>query len=538
MSTSETNDSGESVSVWMGIDVADSTDVMHIAADADVCVVGAGIAGLSTAYELLLRGFRVVVVDDGPIGGGETARTTAHLSNALDDRFVHLARLHGEEGARLAAESHAHAITRIETIAAAEGIDCELRRVRGYLMQKAGEDPKALVVELTAARRAGVSGAQLVERAPIPGFDSGPALMFPDQAELNPVAYMAGLARAVRRRGGVIVTDLHVKRVDDGAYPRVVASDGRVVTASFVVVATNAPITSLAELPLKQSAYRSYAIALVVPEGSVPRALYWDTEDPYHYVRVANEPTDGRELLIVGGEDHKTGQDKDGPAARFERLLQWTRERFPLAGEVVARWSGQILEPIDGLAFIGLGPGNANIYVITGDSGHGLTHGVIGSIVCSDLITGRPNPWATLYDPSRRTLRALGTFLQEGANTAAQYADWLTRGDGAVADIPGHSGAVIRRGASKLAVYRDADGACHERSAVCPHLGGIVSWNEAEKTWDCPCHGSRFDAYGRVISGPAVDDLKHVDAPAAGDGDVAPESGDRVTNPWLRREGA
>ena len=535
MSTLDASDSGESVSVWMGDDVPDVPGVLPETADTDVCVIGAGIAGLSTAYELLLRGFRVIVVDDGPVGGGETARTTAHLSNALDDRFVHLARLHGEEGARLAAESHAHAITRIETIAAAEGIECDLRRVRGYLMQKAGDNPKDLVVELTAARRAGLSGAQLIERAPIPGFDTGPALMFPDQAELNPMAYLAGLARAVRRRGGAIINDLHVERVDDGAYPRVFSSDGRAISASFVVVATNAPITSLAELPLKQAAYRSYAIALSVPTGSIPRALYWDTEDPYHYARVANDPKTGVELLIVGGEDHKTGQDKDGPTARFERLLYWTRERFPVAGEVVASWSGQILEPIDGLAFIGLGPGNANVYVITGDSGHGLTHGVIGSIVCSDLITGRPNPWAPLYDPSRRTLRAIGAFLKEGANTAAQYAEWLTPGDGNVADIPSHSGAIIRRGASKLAVYRDNDGACHERSAICPHLGGIVSWNEAEKTWDCPCHGSRFDAYGRVIAGPAVDDLKNLDTPSSRD-DVVPESGGRVTNPWFRRE--
>lgn len=538
MSIVDTHESGESTSVWMGIDIHDEHATLLSGADTDVCIVGAGIAGLSTAYELLLRGFRVMVLDDGPIGGGETARTTAHLANALDDRFVHLARLHGEHGARLAAESHAHAITRIETIAAAESIECDFRRVRGYLVQKAGDDPKNLVVELTAARRAGLSGAQLVERAPIPGFDTGPALMFPDQAEVDPMAYLKGLAEAVRRRGGTILTDVHVERVDDGPHPSVVSTDGRVVSASFVVVATNTPITSFAELPLKQAAYRSYAIALRVPNGAIPRALFWDTEEPYHYARVANDPRTGSHLLIVGGEDHKTGQDHEGPAARYDRLAVWARERFPMAGEVVARWSGQILEPIDGLAFIGLGPGNTNVFVITGDSGHGMTHGVIGAMVCSDLITGRPNPWAKLYDPSRRTLKAIGTFLKEGANTAAQYADWLTPGEGSVADIPIHSGAVIRRGATKLAVYRDHEGNCHERSAVCPHLGGIVAWNSGEKTWDCPCHGSRFDAYGHVIVGPAVDDLKNLDLPASGDDEIVPDSGNRVTDPWFRREGA
>jgi len=537
MATVKANGSGESTSVGMSTRVPESEAALPDLAQTDVCVVGAGIAGLSAAYELTLRGLRVLVLDNGPIGGGETARTTAHLASALDDRFVELTRLHGERGAQLAAQSHASAVTRIETIAVAEQFECDFRRVRGYLFQKAGDDPKDLVVELSAARRAGLAGAQLVERAPIHGFDTGPAVMFPDQGEFNPLAYVSGLARAIERRGGLIVSGVHVTRVDDGPRPKVVTADGHVIEASFVVVATNAPINSLAELPLKQHAYRSYAVALSIPNGSVPHALYWDTEDPYHYVRVVTDPRSKLDFLVVGGEDHRTGQETDDDAAhRYQRLIDWASVRFPTAGEATAKWSGQVLEPIDGLAFIGLCPGNTNTYLITGDSGHGMTHGVVGGVLCADLITGQPNALAALYSPSRRTLRALGNFLKKTVNTSAQYADWFTPGDVSSTDtIPVNGGAVIRRGMAKLAVYRDEAGRCHERSAVCPHLGGIVAWNDAEKSWDCPCHGSRFDALGRVIAGPAVDDLTSTEG---GEDAGTPESGDRRTNPWLEREGA
>ena len=220
------------------------------------------------------------------------------------------------------------------------------------------------------------------------------------------------------------------------------------------------------------------------------------------------------DLLIVGGEDHKTGQAID-QADRYARLETWTRERFPMAQEVRFRWSGQVMETIDGLAFIGRNPlDEPNVFVATGDSGMGMTHGTIAGILLTDLILGRENPWAALYDPSRKSLGALGTFAKENLNVAKQYGDWLTGGDvESVEEIPTGKGAVIRRGMTKVAVYRDDRGTLHERTAVCPHLGCIVNWNDAENTWDCPCHGSRFDRMGVVINGPANSDLGPVATP-------------------------
>ena len=207
-------------------------------------------------------------------------------------------------------------------------------------------------------------------------------------------------------------------------------------------------------------------------------------------------------MLIVGGEDHKTGQADDADE-RFDRLETWTRQRFPVE-EVEYRWSGQVIEPVDGLAFIGRNPGDKNIYIVTGDSGNGMTHGTIAGILLTDLILGRPNEWEALYEPSRISLRATPEFARENLNVAAQYGDYATTGD---IEKPGElepeTGGVIRHGLKKVAVYRDTHGKLHECTAVCPHLGGIVHWNHGEKTWDCPCHGSRFDPFGKVLNGPA-----------------------------------
>jgi len=219
-----------------------------------------------------------------------------------------------------------------------------------------------------------------------------------------------------------------------------------------------------------------------------------------------------RDILIVGGEDHKTGQ-ADNAEDRHARLANWARSRFPQMETVEFTWVGQVMESIDGLAFIGRNPlDKENVFIATGDSGMGMTHGTIAGILLTDLILGRENPWATLYDPSRKTLLAAGEFAKEAVNMAAQYADWVTGGDVSSTDeIADDSGAVMRRGLSKIAVHRDAHGKLHELSAVCPHLGCIVRWNASEKTWDCPCHGSRFGKLGKVINGPANTDLAPTD---------------------------
>lgn len=468
----------------------------------DVCIVGAGIAGLSVAYALSRTGTAVTIVDDGPVGGGETGRTSAHLSCALDDRFHHLAKLFGDEGARTAAESHRTAISWIESIVGELGIACDFRRVDGYLFAQP-EGQAELDRELVAATSAGLDVA-FVPRAPLP-FDTGRCLRFAAQAEFHPLTYLHGLAAAVVAAGGRIHTGVHVNAVEGGAAPRVQLASGGVIHAKAIVDASNASITSRYNLPLRQAAYRSYLVGFDVATDAVPHGLYWDTEDPYHYIRVT-AGRDRREVLLVGGADHRTGHD--APTGRWDELEAWTRERFPAAGAVVTRWSGQIMEPADALGYIGALPGLANVFVVSGDSGNGLTNGTIAGLLLPALIRGERHPWAELYTPARSPHHGLGTLLHEATSSTVPYTDWLRPAQASsLAQVPLGEGRVLRHGVHRIAVYRDETGACHLRSARCPHLGAVVRWNPLERSWDCPAHGSRFAARGRVVNSPSAQDL-------------------------------
>jgi len=503
------SNTGETDSLWMKTVSIGARKPLAEDTEADVCIVGAGMAGLAAAYHLARDGRSVVVLESGELAGGETARTTAHLSFALDDRYYNLESLHGAEGARLAADSHRQAVDRIERIVRDEKIDCDFARLDGYLFCPPEESNDELTRELEAAHRAGLADVSLVDKAPLPKFHTGPALKFPRQGQFHPLRFLKAVAKAVERAGGRIYTRTHANEFQGGKNAFVGVKKKHQVRCQSLVVATNTPVNDRVTMHTKQAAYRSYVVGLGIPKDSVPQALYWDTPDPYHYVRLGSlaDGDGGHDVLIVGGEDHKTGQESDY-AERFDRLEAWAKERFPVTG-VEYRWSGQVLEPVDSLAFIGRNPRDEdNVYIATGDSGHGMTHGMIAGMLISDLIAGRANPWEKLYDPSRVSLRATKEFIKENVNVAVEFGQWLTPGEvGSVDEIKRGEGAVVRRGAGKIAVYRDPQGKLHERTAVCNHLGCIVAWNEVEKSWDCPCHGSRWDKEGKIMNGPAISDL-------------------------------
>jgi glycine/D-amino acid oxidase-like deaminating enzyme/nitrite reductase/ring-hydroxylating ferredoxin subunit len=499
------NDSGSTRSTWMDERVEDFRGDIPDGARPDVCVIGAGIAGLSVALSLVQDGLEVLVLDMGPIAGGQTARTSAHLASALDDHFYVLERRFGRAGAKLCYESHAAAIDAIERNIHMFAIDCEFRRVDGYLWSPDSQTRRVLDKELPAARRAGLTVDE-VGRAPLP-FDTGRALRFANQAEFHPLKYMRGLARAIVAGGGRIVTGVHVTEVKSGNPCTVFMESGEKLEASVVVDATNMAITSRFNIPLREAAYRTYMLAVDVPRDYVPRGLYWDTLDPYHYIRVQASPDrSDREILLVGGEDHRVGQGE--PERQFRTLERWLREHFADAGEVITRWSGQIQEPHDGMAYIGALPGHERVFVVTGDSGNGLTHGAVAGLLLPQLIQTRKHPWSRVYAPNRTRLHALGRFAAEAAKSNAPYSDWVRGGDVAGLDqiAPG-SGATVRKGLHVLAVYRDERGQCHVKNAKCTHLGAVVRWNEVEKSWDCPAHGSRFSCTGELMNGPAVSGL-------------------------------
>jgi glycine/D-amino acid oxidase-like deaminating enzyme/nitrite reductase/ring-hydroxylating ferredoxin subunit len=500
------SDAGRTTSYWMDTSELAIRAPLTGDADAEVCIVGAGIAGLTTAYLLTREGRKVIVIDDGLIAGGESSRTTAHLTPAVDDRYFELERLHGEGGARIVFEAHSAAVSAIERIAREENIACDFQRLDGYLFDPADTRDSILDKELDAARRAGLQ-VEKVARPPIPGIPTGPALRFANQAQFHPLKYYAGLVRAIEKGGGRIHGGVHADDFKGGTPARVKTSAGHTITARAIVVATNSPVNDRVVMHTKQAPYRTYVIAAPVPAGSITRALFWDTEDPYHYVRLQGGEG-GPDTLIVGGEDHRTGQEDDAER-RYARLEEWTRKHFPQAGDAEHRWSGQVLEPADLVAFIGRNPlDDDNVFIATGDSGNGMTHGTIAGLLLTDLIVGRPNPWSALYDPSRKSLRAAKDFARENVQSQVGYAGYFTAGEVDSTDkiAPGE-GAIIRHGLKKVAAYRDPSGKLTQCSAICTHLGCIVEWNTSEKTWDCPCHGSRFAPDGHVVNGPAPDPL-------------------------------
>lgn len=479
---------------------------LNVDLDTEICVVGAGISGLTTAYFLLKEGKRVCLLDREEFAYDETGLSSAHISNALDDGYAHLEKFHGRVGAKLAYQSHTKAIDIIEKIVRDEEIDCNFKRVEGYLFCGPKQERKDLEKELVAAARAGMQDLELITHGPL---NLGPCLIYKNQAQFNPVRYMKALAQKIQKMGGQIYSHALVTEVQSGSRMSLKILNGHRVQCDHVVMATNVPTNDRMAIHTKEFAYRTYLVGIHIPRGQFPEGLFWDTEEPYHYVRVHQNPDTKYDILLVGGEDHKVGQDAH-PEERFARLEDWAIQKFNLKScPVEYRWSGQIIEPVDGLAYIGRNPGDAgHVWIAAGDSGHGITHGTIAGVLLTDLILGRPNPWETLYLPSRISFSGVGKYLKENLNTAFQYFDWASAGEvESTHEIPNGEGAVVRDGFSKVATYRDTDGNLHEFSATCPHLGGVVHWNSAEQTWDCPCHGSRYTKYGEVINGPACQNL-------------------------------
>jgi glycine/D-amino acid oxidase-like deaminating enzyme/nitrite reductase/ring-hydroxylating ferredoxin subunit len=509
----------ETTSIWRATAQPASFPRLEGDRSADILIIGSGITGLTAAALLQERGRRVVVIDALGVGQGETSSTTAHLTEVLDTRYHQLESRFGREAAALAAESSRAAIDRIESLLPRQGLDAGFSRVPGFLYAERAEQLEELERELEAMGRVGIRAAW-ADAVPLP-FPVAAGIRVEDQAQVDPVAYLRLLAHQIAARGGVIFEGARVLEVEDGEPCRVTTGSGT-ISAREVVVATNVPISNKLAIHTKLAPYRTYALAIHWNGGTPPPALFWDLEDPYHYLRSARVGADT--LLIVGGEDHRTGQG-GSESDRYGALERYARSRFTGGLRVESAWSGQIIEPVDGLPYIGRNSGSDHLYVATGFSGNGMTFGTLSGMILADLVQGAPNRWAALYDATRvKPIAAAGRFLAENAEFPAQLArDRFDRGEAAhPRDIPRGSGRLIRADGRMVAAYRDWEGKLHSRSAVCTHLGCHVQWNDGEGSWDCPCHGSRFDTDGNAINGPAVEPLEEValeadnDAPGAG----------------------
>ncbi len=506
-------------SVWSEAEPAPPYEPLAGNVTVDVAVVGGGITGMTAALLLARAGRRVAVVEARRIGKGESGKTTAHLTEVLDVPFHTLMSRFGASGASLAAAGQRAAIERIARFADECAIDCDFRRMPGYEIAETEAERAVLEREAVAARRLGLSAA-LVRTAPLP-FPVVGALRFENQATVHPRRYLQGLERAFVGMHGQIFEDTQVVAIDEGEPCRVI-SDRGVIAARDVIVAAHVPIVNRFLLHAKLAAYRSYVVGVDLGgDAGVGDGLYWDMAEPYHYIRT--QVIGDRRYLLVGGEDHKVGE-VDDTAAPFARLEAYVRVRF--ARDVAPtdyRWSGQIVASADGLPYVGRNSLSDDIYVATGYAGNGITQGTMAAMLLADQICGHPNPLGELLDATRiKPLASAGAVLAENLDypkhlLVDRLPGHIETGAQALAGIAPGEGQVLSIEGERLAVYRNANGQLGALSPTCTHLGCLVHWNTTEKSWDCPCHGSRFDPHGRVLNGPAVTALQARVIPQTGE---------------------
>jgi glycine/D-amino acid oxidase-like deaminating enzyme/nitrite reductase/ring-hydroxylating ferredoxin subunit len=478
----------------------------------DACIVGGGIAGLTAAYLLAKAGRSVAILEKDRFGALYTGHTTAHLTLVTDMRLSDLVSDFGRDHAQAVWDAGRAAIEQIHSTIHAEKIDCSFVWVPGYLhvptdSSDTDQERKSLEEDTRLANELGFD-ASVVNAVPLMG---SPGIRFPNQARFHPLEYVKGLLKALAQTNAVLFENCEVSEMSDS--PLTVRANGHTVSCDYLILATHVPMSGKAGFlsstvfQSKLSLYSTYAIAARVPSGRVPDAMFWDTNDPYRYLRL-DQRTDGT-YLIYGGEDHKTGQVSE-TNPQFENLERSLMRLVPEA-KPTHRWSGQVVEPFDGLPFIG--ENAERQFIATGFSGNGMTFGTIAGVMACDAVLGRKNPWKNLFDPHRKSISGAWDYLKENVDYPYyMIRDRLASAEGESLDTlkPGE-GKILKLNREKVAAYRDTAGVVTTLTPVCPHMGCHVHWNTSESTWDCPCHGSRFQPTGELLAGPAESPLERVD---------------------------
>ncbi len=470
---------------------------------ADVVVVGAGITGLTTARLLVEAGASVAVIDAGPLCAGATGYTTAKITSLHGLTYTQLTDRFDENRARLYGAANEAAIAEIARLVDTDGIDCAFERRAHVVYTTDRTQVDALDREAEIAARLGLP-ASVSTPSELP-FETAAAVRFDNQAQFHPRAYCLGLARAITRGGGSIFTHTRARQIDGDE--RSVVTDRGVLRGDAIVVATHLPIKEMGAYFARTEPSRSYALAVTV-NGQRPSDMYISVDSPTRSLRTAGDH------LIVGGEGHKVGEPHD-TTEHYRNLETWAREQFDVAS-VDFRWSAQDWSAADGVPYIGRMAGHDDgVYVATAFKKWGMTHGTVAALIIRDLIAGRANDWLEVYDATRvAPKQSLQGVVSENVSALKHFiGDRVGLDDrAAIQNLPPGSATVARVEGHPVAAFRDDDGALHAVSAVCTHLGCIVNFNAAERSWDCPCHGSRFGTDGRVLEGPAVDDLAARDA--------------------------
>jgi glycine/D-amino acid oxidase-like deaminating enzyme/nitrite reductase/ring-hydroxylating ferredoxin subunit len=491
-------------SVWITTSEPSGFEPLEDVVDVDVAVLGAGIAGLTTALLLKNAGLRVALLEAGAVCCATTGHTTAKVSAQHGLIYDTLRSSFGQDGARAYGEANLAAVDLVEALVREHAIDCDWERRAAYAYTEQDSYMQQIEQEVKAAQQAGLP-ASYTKQTDLP-WPVKAAVRFDDQAQFHPRRYCLALAHLIDGNGSRVFDQTRALDVEEGS-PCVVKTDRHDMRAAYVVLATHLPFLDRGAFFARCHPEREYALAVALQEA-VPKGMYISAEQPTRSIR--QHPFDGGELLILSGDSHKTGQDDD-TERHYAALEQFARERFAVRS-IEYRWSTQDHMTVDQVPYIGkLRHGSDRLYVATGFNKWGMTNGTIAGVVISDQILGRENPWGELFDPNRvKPIASAQQFVKENVNVARRFvADRLTQRSSASPDelAPG-DGHVASAGARQIAIARDQDGTVHAVSARCTHMGCIVHWNPAETTWDCPCHGSRFAVDGTVIEGPAVEDLQ------------------------------
>ena len=466
--------------------------------EADVAIVGGGITGVTTAMLLARAGKSVVVIEARTVGSGTTGNSTGNLYAVAGNGLAAIEHKWGEERMKLVARSRSQAVDLVEATVASLGIECGFSRApfHQFVMPAAEADSRELDKELDCARRAGLD-ARIDNAAPLP-FKTGSCLVIERQAQLHPLDYVVGLAQRIASGRVRIVEGTEVIGIDHDK--RVLTTTRGKVTAQRIVLATHTP-KGFNLVQTELGPYREYGVAAEV-SAPFPAGIFWSLEATRHSLRALEHG--GRHYAMVIGHKHKTGQEPDTPDC-YAALEAWLRQHVPI-GAIAARWSAQGYYPADGIAYIGRTAASADAYLATGFGADGLTYGTLAAMIIADDILDRENDYAPLYEATRvKPIKAGKKFVTENANVAAEYvkdyAGLLHVAD--FTDVAPGEGRIMEVRGKRCAVARGDDGELKAVSPICTHLKCVVHWNSAERSWDCPCHGSRFAPDGSVLEGPA-----------------------------------
>jgi len=493
-------------SLWVGTTrEAPRFHELHSDLDTDVVVVGAGIAGLTAAALLKADGRRVVVIDAGRVAAGVTGYTTAKLTVLHGLIFDDLISAFGEEGAGKYANANVAGMATVADLAVRHGIECDLERRPAYTYTIDPAMVDKITAEVAAAQRLGIV-AELTTDTDLP-YPVEAAIRVDDQAQFHPRRYCLGLAKAVDGAATSAVFErTRALSINDEGDRCTVDTDHGTITADFVIQATHLPFSDSGGFFARTHPMRSYALSARL-DGPVPQGMYLSVDSPSRSVRSAR--MNGGEVVILGGEGHKVGQDPD-TRQRYAALEEWSRAQFPISS-IDYRWSAQDYVPVDHVPFVGpVSPGRDRVLVATGFKKWGMSNGSAAGVMLADRIAGRENPYADFFDTNRlNPKQSVKELVKENANVVKRFVgDRLRTETRSVADLAPGEAAVLVEGTERVAAYRDEAGTVHTVSPLCTHMGCTVTWNTAETTWDCPCHGSRFTCDGEVIQGPALKDLE------------------------------